>query len=65
MLAKTGFKVEGERQINIDLAYSFGTLATLAKMPKRLAYAALFAPIAKLGPWIGQGDWFYLAARKV
>ena len=65
MLAKAGFKVEGERQINIDLAYSFGTPATLAKMPKRLAYAALFAPIAKLGPWVGQGDWFYLAARKV
>lgn len=64
MLSKTGFKVEGERQINIDLAYSFGTPATLAKMPKRLAYAAMFAPLAKIGPWIGQGDWFYLAARK-
>jgi hypothetical protein len=28
------------------------------------AYAALFAPIAKLAPLIGKGDWFYMAARK-
>jgi len=29
-----------------------------------LAYAALFAPIARLGPLIGRGDWFYMTARK-
>ena len=48
----------------IDLSYSFGTLRTLLKSPKRLAYAAAFAPLAKLGPLVQQGDWFYMAARK-
>jgi 2-polyprenyl-3-methyl-5-hydroxy-6-metoxy-1,4-benzoquinol methylase len=48
----------------IDLSYSFGTLRTLLKSPRRLVYAAAFAPLAKLGPLVQQGDWFYLAARK-
>ncbi len=64
MLAKAGFEIVGERQINIDLAYSFGSFPGLLTMPKRLIYAMLFAPVAKLGPLIGEGDWFYLAARK-
>lgn len=64
MLEKSGFSVVGERQINIDLAYSFGNISALARSPKLLAYAMLFAPAAKLGPLIGRGDWFYLAARK-
>jgi len=65
MLEKCGFAVEAAHHINIDLAYSFGTLSTLARMPKRAAYAMAFAPLAKLGPRLGSGDWFYLAARKV
>ncbi len=64
MLEKPGFSIAGERQINIELAYSFGTFPKLLTMPKRLIYALLFAPVAKLGPLIGQGDWFYIAARK-
>jgi hypothetical protein len=31
---------------------------------KLVPYALAFAPFAVLGPWIGRGDWFYLAARK-
>ncbi len=65
MLAKTGFEVLGQRQINIDLGYSFGTPSILAKRPKLWPYALLFAPFAIVGPWIGMGDWFYMAARKV
>jgi 2-polyprenyl-3-methyl-5-hydroxy-6-metoxy-1,4-benzoquinol methylase len=64
MLAKAGFVPGPVRHSNIDLAYTFGTPATLARMPKRLAYALALAPLVKLGPLIGQGDWFYLAAKK-
>ena len=64
MLAKAGFAPGPVRHSNIDLAYTFGTPATLARMPKRLVYALAFAPLVKLGPLIGQGDWFYIAARK-
>lgn len=64
IVQRAGFHVEGTRHCNIDLAYTFGTPATLARMPRRLAYAALFAPVAKLGPLLRMGDWLYLAARK-
>jgi len=64
IVESAGFRVAGTRHCNIDLAYTFGAPATLARMPKRLAYAALFAPAAKLGPLVGMGDWLYLAARK-
>ncbi|MFT4057698.1 MAG: class I SAM-dependent methyltransferase [Novosphingobium sp.] len=64
MVEAAGFTVAGTRHCNIDLAYTFGAPSTLARMPKRLAYAALFAPAAKLGPLVGMGDWLYLAARK-
>ncbi|MEY2942146.1 MAG: hypothetical protein RLY97_160 [Pseudomonadota bacterium] len=64
MLEKSGFEPGPVHHLNIDLAYSFGSASTLIRMPKRLAYAAVFAPLAKLGPMIGQGDWFYMAARK-
>ncbi len=64
MLEKAGFVLGPVRHSNIELSYTFGTPATLARMPKRLAYALVFAPLVKLGPLIGQGDWFYIAARK-
>lgn len=63
-LEKAGFKPGPVMHRRIPLDYTFGTLSTLATSPKRAAYAALFAPTALVGPWIGQGDWFYLAARK-
>ena len=64
MVRKAGFEVIEIRHFAIDLAYTFGQSATLLRSPKRLAYAALFAPLAAAGPWLGQGDWIYLTARK-
>jgi 2-polyprenyl-3-methyl-5-hydroxy-6-metoxy-1,4-benzoquinol methylase len=64
MLIKAGFAPGPVRHSNIELSYTFGTPSTLARMPKRLAYAMAFAPLVKLGPLIGQGDWFYIATRK-
>ncbi len=64
MLEKAGFACLGTRHTAIDLTYTFGRPRDLLRSPKRLAYALAFAPCAMLGPHIGQGDWFYLAARK-
>lgn len=64
MLGKAGFTPGQVRHHAIALDYTFGKWSTLRRMPKRLAYAALFAPVAVLGPLVGQGDWFYIAARK-
>lgn len=64
MLVKAGFEPGPVAHLRIPLDYTFGSLTTLLRSPKRAAYAAFFAPTALLGPWIGQGDWFYLAARK-
>lgn len=63
-LEKAGFAIGPVAHRRIPLDYTFGTLATLRRSPKRAAYAAAFAPAALVGPWIGQGDWFYLAAQK-
>lgn len=63
-LEKAGFAIGPVAHRRIPLDYTFGTLSALARSPKRAAYAALFAPAALAGPWIGQGDWFYLAAQK-
>lgn len=64
MLRKTGFTPFATAHGRIELAYTFGTLRNLLRMPKRLAYAAAFAPFALAGPWVGMGDWFYMAARR-
>jgi 2-polyprenyl-3-methyl-5-hydroxy-6-metoxy-1,4-benzoquinol methylase len=64
MLDKSGFDVGKRHHINIDLSYSFGSWATLLKLPSRAAYALAFAPFSKIGPWFKSGDWFYLAATK-
>ncbi len=64
MLAKGGFEPGAVSHTRIPLSYTFGSPAVLARSPKRAAYAALFAPLALIGPWIVQGDWFYIAARK-
>lgn len=65
MLEKRGFACLGTQHTCIDLAYTFGSMDTLKRSPKRLAYALAFAPLAWAGPRLGKGDWFYLAARKV
>lgn len=64
MLEKGGFKAGPVSHRNIALSYTFGTPRNLIRMPKRLAYAALFAPFAAIGPLVNSGDWFYMAARK-
>ncbi len=51
-------------QTRIGLDYSFGTPFDWKRSPKMLPYAVLFAPSAIIGPWIGMGDWLYLAARR-
>jgi SAM-dependent methyltransferase len=64
MVRKAGFVPGRVEHCAIDLDYTFGTLATLRTSPKRAAYALAFAPLAWLGPKIGMGDWFYIAAQK-
>lgn len=64
MLEKGGFATLGTQHTAIDLDYTFGKPNDLKRSPKRLAYALAFAPLAWLGPKVGMGDWFYLAARK-
>jgi 2-polyprenyl-3-methyl-5-hydroxy-6-metoxy-1,4-benzoquinol methylase len=64
MTAKAGFETGRVDQTRIDLGYSFGTPEHWKRSKKLVPYALLFAPAAILGPWIGMGDWFYLAARK-
>lgn len=61
---RAGYEVSRIDQTRIQLGYSFGTLASWRESPKLLAYGALFAPLALIGPWLGMGDWLYLAARK-
>jgi 2-polyprenyl-3-methyl-5-hydroxy-6-metoxy-1,4-benzoquinol methylase len=64
MLTVSGFDPSPVQHRCIDLSYSFGHWSTLCKMPKRLAYASLFAPFALVGPWMGLGDWIYMAAQR-
>ena len=64
MTERAGYEVLRLDQTRIQLGYSFGTPASWRKSPKLLAYAALFAPVAAIAPWLGMGDWIYLAARK-
>jgi len=64
MTQKAGFTVTGARHTAIDLAYNFGTPQSWKSSPKMLAYAALFAPVAVVGKWLGKGDWLYLGATR-
>ena len=60
---KAGYLTARADQTRIGLDYSFGSIADWKRSPKMIAYAALFAPSAVIGPWIGRGDWLYLASR--
>ena len=64
MLEGASFEPGQVSQHRIELDYSFGTPTSWKASPKLLAYAALFAPAAIVGPWIGKGDCLYIAARK-
>jgi SAM-dependent methyltransferase len=48
----------------IPLSYTFGSPRKVLTEPKRLAYTAVFAPMALAGPWISRGDTLILAARR-
>lgn len=65
MVEKAGYEVKGARHAGIDFTYNFGTLESWMESPKMVAYAALFAPIAFLGKWLGRGDWLYLGATRI
>lgn len=64
LTAKAGFEPGRVDQTRIGLDYSFGTPKHWKVSKKLVPYALAFAPFAVVGPWIGRGDWFYLAARK-
>lgn len=64
MLEKAGFEAGRVVQLRMPLKYSFGGPAEWKISPKMMAYAAMFAPSALVGPWIGKGDWFYIEAHK-
>jgi len=59
---RAGFEATRIDQARIQLGYSFGTASNWKVSPRLLAYAAMFAPVAVIGPWVGRGDWLYLAA---
>lgn len=63
MLGQAGYRAGAAQRISMPLGYSFGTPESWRISPKLLPYAALFAPTAILGEWIGQGDWLYLGAE--
>lgn len=65
LVENAGFRVLSSFTRRIPLHYSFGENSELIRHPKLLAYAAVFAPWAYIGPWIGMGDEVVLVAQKV
>jgi 2-polyprenyl-3-methyl-5-hydroxy-6-metoxy-1,4-benzoquinol methylase len=63
LLEQTGFEILDGRDKRLPLAYTFGTLRTLVRSPRRLLYAACFVPLAWLGPLVHSGDWMIVIAR--
>lgn len=61
---RAGYEVTRIDQARIPLGCSFGTPRSRKPGPGMLVYAALFAPVALLGPWLGMGDRLYLSARR-
>lgn len=64
MLERAGFEFVWKTTRAIPLSYSFGDFGKIVRMPKRLAYAAAFAPIAAVAPWLGMGDEVVMVARR-
>lgn len=63
-LQRTGFEILEIRHKRIPIRYSFGEFSSVFSSLKRLAYFALFAPLAYVGPWFGAGDSMIVVARK-
>jgi 2-polyprenyl-3-methyl-5-hydroxy-6-metoxy-1,4-benzoquinol methylase len=62
-LRRAGFRSVSVRHGRIPLSFTFGTPATVVRDPRRLAYTAVFAPLAAIGPVIGRGDNMVVSAR--
>ncbi|MGI9577455.1 MAG: class I SAM-dependent methyltransferase [Microthrixaceae bacterium] len=62
-LGRAGFNAVEVTHERIPLGYTFGSTRQLLTEPKRLAYSAVFAPLAVAGPAIGRGDTMVAAAR--
>lgn len=61
-LRRAGFRSPAVLHRNIPLQYTFGTPTTVIRDPLRLAYTALFAPLASVGPVVRSGDTLIAAA---
>ena len=55
-LMLAGMQATDVRHGRIPISYTFGRPAVLARDPRRLAYTAVFAPLALGGPLLGRGD---------
>jgi 2-polyprenyl-3-methyl-5-hydroxy-6-metoxy-1,4-benzoquinol methylase len=64
-LRLAGFEILETIDRRIPLSYTFGRFPRVVRSPKRLAYAALFAPLALIGPGFSSGDEINVVARKV
>lgn len=64
LLQTAGMRTLGIGDRRIPLSYSFGTAREVVRSPKQLAYALAFAPLAAVGPALGQGDSLVIAAQK-
>ncbi|MCP4437212.1 MAG: class I SAM-dependent methyltransferase [Actinomycetia bacterium] len=62
-LGRAGFGRVDVTHERIPLGYTFGSRQQLLSQPKRLAYSAVFAPLALAGPKIRRGDTMIVSAR--
>ncbi len=64
LLKKGGLEFIDIIDERIPLDYTFGTLSELLRSPKWLLYSMAFAPLAFVGPWLGQGDSMVVVAQR-
>lgn len=62
-LGRAGFHDVVVNHERIPIGYTFGSTAVVFKDPKRLAYTAVFAPLALLGPSLHRGDTMIVGAQ--
>ena len=61
-LGRAGFTKVDVTHERIPLGYTFGSREQLLAEPKRLAYTAVFAPLALVGPKVRRGDTMVVSA---
>ena len=64
LLRQTGWKIDRVKHLRQPLSYTFGAPRSLLRDPAGLAYTALFAPLAQVGPWLGSGDEVLVTASR-